>query len=158
MRSTLRYAGLVLLLALTAPARAQDDASPVPADVTFVISGGYWEEPVEEQATGAQPELVRGYYKLISVRQPDGTSAVHLQQIVSADDGPRVVSSTELDEFSALRGYVTSIRPENSTGISRQPGLFATVYLKTDPAAVDPESWTVLIDELGDIRIEKATN
>ena len=39
----------------------------------------------------------------------------------------------------------------------KEPGLFATIYLKTDPAA-DSDGWTVLIDEFGDITVEKATN
>jgi hypothetical protein len=57
-----------------------------------------------------------------------------------------------------VKPFVTDIRPETSTGITRQPGMFATVYLKTDPSASEPESWTVLIDEVGDIKIERATN
>lgn len=57
-----------------------------------------------------------------------------------------------------MKAYVTDIRPETSDGISTQPGLFATVYLKTDPAATEPETWTVLIDDLGDIKIERETN
>jgi hypothetical protein len=57
-----------------------------------------------------------------------------------------------------MKPYVTDIRPENSSGITTQPGLFATVYLKTDPKAAEPESWTVLIDDLGEIKVERATN
>lgn len=36
--------------------------------------------------------------------------------------------------------------------------MFATVYLKTDPTAREPETWTVLIDDLGDIKVERASN
>jgi hypothetical protein len=63
----------------------------------------------------------------------------------------------ELQELSDLKPYVTDIRPENSTGIIKEPGLFATVYLKTDPNA-EPDGWIVLIDEFGEISVEKATN
>ena len=162
----LMLAGTVALLLLaSAPAHAEDP-SPVPETVTFVISTGFWEEPVEDDAAatpetsdaGAAASLRRGYYKLIAVRQPDGTAQVHLQQIEATAAGPKIASSTVLEEFSAMKPYVTDIRPENSSGITTQPGLFATVHLKTDPKASEPESWTVLIDDLGDIKVERATN
>ncbi|MGO7425685.1 hypothetical protein ACCT09_39425, partial [Rhizobium ruizarguesonis] len=92
-----------------------------------------------------------------AVRQPDRTSKVYLQQIAQTETGPAIASTIELQEFSDLKPYVTDIRPENSNGIIKEPGLFATVYLKTDPAA-EPDGWTVLIDEFGDITVEKATN
>ncbi|OJF90097.1 hypothetical protein [Pararhizobium antarcticum] len=165
----------VLTLAATAP-RAQD-AGILPANVIFVTSTGYWEDsgdPLEALAPSTSPSsaqtapaaetpeeaapLQRGYYKLIAVRQTDGTAQIHLQQIASSAEGPKVVSSAELEEFSNLKAYVTDIRPESSTGVSLQPGLFATVYLKTDPQAAEPDSWTVLIDDIGDIKVERATN
>ena len=177
----LAIASLLTLAAPFAPL-AEEGEPPVPATITFVVSSGFWEEhPQAEseesgnnegkgsedkdtaQADGAataEPAAAprRGYYKLIAVRQPDGTAEVHLQQIESTPDGPKIVSSTELEEFTVLKPYVTDIRPENSAGITTQPGLFATVYLKTDPATTEPDSWTVLIDDLGDIKIERATN
>lgn len=136
------------------PAHAAGDAPPVAETVTFVVSTGFWEEPAEETGSEAR----RGYYKLIAVRQPDGTAEVHLQQIEATAEGPKIASSTALEEFSAIKPYVTDIRPENSSGITAQPGFFATVYLKTDPKASEPESWTVLIDDLGEIKVERATN
>lgn len=155
---------------LLSSARAADEALPA-AEIIFVTSTGFWEESgdplaildptgkAEEQKPGeTQPEKQRGYYKLIAVRQPEGNAHIYLQQIASSADGPKVVSSAELEEFSAMKAYVTDIRPETSDGISTQPGLFATVYLKTDPAATEPETWTVLIDDLGDIKIERETN
>jgi hypothetical protein len=159
---------LALLFLAGAPALAEGEP-PVAETVTFVVSTGFWEEPVEdadttgtakpETAVTAQPPAMRrGYYKLISVRQPDGTAQVHLQQIEATGQGPKIASSTVLEEFSAMKPYVTDIRPENSSGITTQPGLFATVYLKTDPKAAEPEGWTVLIDDLGEIKIERATN
>jgi len=153
------------------PALAED-IDQLPVTATFVISGGSWEGDAEPSASAppvsptpapapagaTAPAPRRGYYKLIAIRQPDRTAKVYLQQILASDAGPEVLESVELEEFSAIRPYVTDIRPEDSTGISRQPGFFATVYLKTDPAAVEPEGWTVLIDEFGEIRVERATN
>lgn len=155
---------LTLLFLAGPPAFAQE--SPVAETITFVVSTGFWEEPVEtdeeDAETAAETKepaaLRRGYYKLVAVRQPDGTAQVHLQQIEATAEGPKIASSTVLEEFSAMKPYVTDIRPENSSGITTQPGLFATVYLKTDPKAAEPEGWTVLIDDLGEIKIERATN
>ncbi|MBY5459498.1 hypothetical protein EHI47_25815 [Rhizobium leguminosarum] len=151
-----------------AAAPAQD--ALLPASVIFATSTGYWEDDgnapaVERVPTGAEsvanPEgkaaQRHGYYKLFAVRQPDRTSKVYLQQIAQTETGPAIASTIELQEFSDLKPYVTDIRPENSNGIIKEPGLFATVYLKTDPAA-EPDGWTVLIDEFGDITVEKATN
>ena len=158
---------LALLFLAGAPAWAEGEP-PVAETITFVVSTGFWEEPAEaateeggkpETAGAAQPaKMRRGYYKLIAVRQPDGTAQVHLQQIEATDEGPKIATSTVLEEFSAMKPYVTDIRPENSSGITTQPGLFATVYLKTDPKAAEPEGWTVLIDDLGEIKVERATN
>ncbi|MCV9965554.1 hypothetical protein OIU34_27130 [Pararhizobium sp. BT-229] len=158
-----------ILLATSAPATAADDVL-MPDNIIFVTSTGYWEESgdalgaldlngktAEKQpATGTPAQ--RGYYKLVAVRQPEGNTHIFLQQIALDAAGPKVVSSAELEEFSAMKAYVTDIRPEASDGVARQPGLFATVYLKTDPAATDPETWTVLIDDIGDIKVERETN
>lgn len=166
-------AGLIGLLLAAGPALAED-IDQLPVTATFVISGGFWEgdgeplplsaAPPESTAAPSQgeaktvPAARGGYYKLIAIRQQDRTAKIYLQQILSGGSGPQVVESVELEEFAAIRPYVTDIRPEDSTGVSRQPGFFATVYLKTDPAQVEPESWTVLIDEFGEIRVERATN
>lgn len=163
---------LIAGLSCAMPATAADiDALPV--TVTFVVSAGFWEDSSEAVAgdradstavvkpapPAAEPAAVRrGYYKLVAVRQPDRTAKVYLQQVAATENGPVLVNSVELEEFSAIRPYVTDIRPEDSSGISRQPGLFATVYLKTDPATLEPEGWTVLIDEFGDIKVEKQSN
>ncbi|MCA1366198.1 hypothetical protein I6F15_02115 [Bradyrhizobium sp. BRP14] len=178
---------IALCLALPGSALYAQESDILPSNVIFVTSTGYWEEsggallPGDKAGQdgagqdgagqdgagedgagqdGATPaaEGRRGYYKLIAVRQAAGTARIHLQQIAATPSGPEVISSAELEEFSTLKAYVTDIRPETSTGITPQPGMFATVYLKTDPAATEPESWTVLIDDLGDIKIERATN
>jgi hypothetical protein len=169
MRRHALATALALLLVTGASAWAAGEP-PVAETITFVVSTGFWEEAVEEDgdaAAVAKPETAasgepaamrRGYYKLIAVRQPDGTAEIHLQQIEATAAGPKIASSTILEEFSAMKPYVTDIRPENSSGITTQPGLFATVYLKTDPKAAEPESWTVLIDDLGEIKVEQASN
>ncbi|QKK24168.1 hypothetical protein [Rhizobium hidalgonense] len=147
---------------------AHDDI--LPASVIFATSTGYWEDDgnapdVERAPTGAEPVANpegkrtqrHGYYKLFAVRQPDRTSKVYLQQVAQTETGPAIASTVELQEISDLKPYITDIRPENSNGIIKEPGLFATIYLKTDPQA-EPDGWTVLIDEFGDITVEKATN
>lgn len=163
---------LALLLAASGVSARAEDANVVSPEVTFVTSTGYWEESGDPLSSldpnGAHPGASnepksaegarRGYYKLVALRQPDGTAQIHLQQIEATPAGPQVVSSAELEEFSSLKAYVTDIRPETSTGVTAQPGMFATVYLKTDPAAREPETWTVLIDDLGDIKVERASN
>ena len=67
------------------------------------------------------------------------------------------MQSVELEEFTAIRPYVTGIMPESMTGVGEEPGFMATVYLKTSPQADRAEEWTVLIDDLGDIRVERAS-
>lgn len=143
-------AACLLLPALPATA---SDIDSVPVEAIFAASGGYWED---EGADGADAR--KGYYKLVAMRQPDRTSKVFLQQIAVTDSGLERVESVELEEFSTLHPYVTDIRPESSHGATGQPGLFATVFVKTDPAQRESDSWTVLIDDLGEIRVERATN
>ena len=165
MRLTL-MATIFLVGCLAAIAAPTQDVI-LPASVIFATSTGYWEDdgnapdveraPTKAESVSDTQEKRHGYYKLFAVRQPDRTSKVYLQQIAQTETGPMIASTIELQEISDLKPYVTDIRPENSSGIIKQPGLFATIYLKTDPAA-EPDGWTVLIDELGDITIEKATN
>ena len=167
MNALLKTLGALALLAAAplAPAAAQQAAAVLPADITAATCTGYWEgaaslpedaaTPAPQDGGGAAPGARHGYYKLYAVRQPDGTSKVYLQQIAATDDGPQVLSTVELRELSSLKAHVTDIRPENSGGIIREPGLFASVILKTEPDS-EPEDWTVLIDDLGEIRVEKA--
>lgn len=164
----------ILTPLLCGSAMAQE-SELLPLNVTFAISTGFWEGDKgtlglldkdltidapeiggDQQAAGAEPK--RGYYKLFAVRQADATAKIHLQQIALSPAGPLLVSSIELEEFSAIKAYVTDIRPESSAGVAASPGLFATVYLKTQPTAQEPESWTVLIDDLGELKVERATN
>ncbi|WP_438748982.1 hypothetical protein [Pararhizobium sp. O133] len=169
---SLALAGLLFASALPSVSFAEEPTL-IPDNIIFVTSTGYWEESgnplsvldpeagktADKQQPGATAAPTqRGYYKLIAVRQPEGNTHIFLQQIALDATGPRMISSAELDEFSAMKVYVTDIRPETSSGIVRQPGLFATVYLKTDPTATEPETWTVLIDDIGDIKVERETN
>lgn len=171
-RSVQCLAAFVVMLPLAAgsPVKA-DETVLMPANIIFVTSTGYWEEssdplaildPKAGTAADSQPATAspaqRGYYKLVAVRQPEGNAHIFLQQVALDAGGPKVISSAELEEFSAMKAYVTDIRPDTSDGVAAQPGLFATVYLKTDPAAVEPETWTVLIDDIGDIKVERETN
>ncbi|MCW0979612.1 hypothetical protein OK142_02220 [Agrobacterium sp. BT-220-3] len=147
-------------------ARAQTEAiDALPVSAIFVVSSGMWEEQNLEPVKGADGQLrpppaapTRGYYKVVAIRQGDGTAKVYLQRIVFTADGPNLLENVELEEFNQMKSYVTDIRPESSNGASASPGLFVTVYLKTDPMANETESWTILIDELGEMKIEKASN
>ncbi len=151
---------------LCAPAQTQEiDALPV--STIFVTSSGLWEDanpPAAPAQNGADAQrtppsaLTRGYYKVIALRQGDGTAKIYLQRIAFTANGPHLVETVELEEFNQMKSYVTDIRPESSNGAPTAPGLFVTVYLKTDPMAKESESWTILIDELGEMKIERASN
>ena len=70
------------------------------------------------------------------------------------DAGPAVEMTTEIEELNASPSYVTNIVQEN-TG---QPGFSAFIYAKSDPSLPEPDTWTVFVDEFGELTIEKATN
>jgi hypothetical protein len=174
LKSTTIAAFLLIVPAAATIARAQD-APVLPAAIMFSTSTGYWQDdglapspapaspggqtpaPQATAEPADKPPPRHGYYKLFAVRQADRTSKVYLQQIVAGDDVPQVLSTTEIPEIGALKGYVTDIRPENSGGIIKEPGLFATVFIKADPDA-DPEVWNVTLDELGEVSVERASD
>jgi hypothetical protein len=162
----------LLLAGGTIGALAGEVQDPIlPTAITFATSTGYWEDdgsappvqrapataPQQTTTVGARQKARHGYYKLFAVRQPDRTARIYLQQIAQNEDGPSIVSTVELQELNDLKPYVTDIRPENSTGMLKEPGLFALVYLKTDPNA-DADSWTVIIDEFGEVTVEKSSH
>jgi hypothetical protein len=154
------FTSAAFLLALLVTPVMAEEIEQIPLNATFVISGGYWESgpegiPGVETAVEAGE---RGYYKLVALRQPDRTARIHLQMVASSEAGLRLVESVELEEFAAIKPYVTGIRPESMSGVAGTPGFFATVYLKTAPDTDRVEEWTVLIDELGDIKVERASN
>ncbi|MDH0614268.1 MULTISPECIES: hypothetical protein [unclassified Agrobacterium] len=156
----------LLLAAAVLPARAQTQAiDMLPVSAIFVVSSGMWEDRNLEPVKGPDGQLrpppaspTRGYYKVIAIRQGDGAAKIYLQRIAYTADGPNLLENVELEEFNQMKSYVTDIRPESSNGASASPGLFVTVYLKTDPVAKEAESWTILIDELGEMKIERASN
>ncbi|CAN7288134.1 hypothetical protein LJR011_001641 [Agrobacterium tumefaciens] len=158
-------AALILANAVL-PARAQTAAiDTLPVSAIFVVSSGMWEDRNLEPREGADGQLrpppaspTRGYYKVIAIRQGDGTAKIYLQRIAFTAEGPNLLENIELEEFNQMKSYVTDVRPESSNGASDSPSLFVTVYLKTDPMAKEAESWTILIDELGEMKIEKASN
>lgn len=171
----------------TTPSHAQDADTAI-TDLSdrllFVVSGGSWEkvpetaveaDPNEEQtaedASGEKPDeaasqdtadteegepivSTRGYYRLAAFRAEDNTSRVYLQQMELTDAGPAVEMTTEIEELNASPSYVTNIVQEN-TG---QPGFSAFIYAKSDPSLPEPDTWTVFVDEFGELTIEKATN
>lgn len=170
---TLLTAALVALSMQTVNAQTTTPTpSPIdelPVSAIFVTSSGLWEEepaPPAAQPNAANAEAERtppapprrGYYKVVAIRQGDGTARIYLQQVAYTPDGPHLIQTVELEEFSKFKAYVTDIRPESSSGNGNVPGLFVTVHLKTDPMATETEGWTILIDELGDMKIEKASN
>ena len=158
-----------LLPAMPGQAMTQDVLAMVDAvspRILFLTSGGHWEKQEEaseagsgnaeagESETGSQ----RGYYRLIAIRGEDNRSRLQLQQIALTPDGPEIASSTGIDEINSLGGYITDIRPEDSTGAATQQGFGAYIYLKTDPAVTEPETWVLYIDEFGEMLVERSSN
>ncbi|EPE99266.1 hypothetical protein [Rhizobium grahamii] len=169
LRPTTLCALLLTVSSLYAQPAAADDPI-LPASIIFATSTGYWEDdgtapavqrvPSAPQPTASSPATAKprhGYYKLFAVRQSDRTAKIYLQQIEQGDGAPAIASTVELQELNELKPYVTDIRPENSSGMLKEPGLFAMVYLKTDPDA-ESETWTVVIDEFGEVTVGKASN
>jgi len=158
-----------LMLAVPIPGMTQDVlalADTVSPRILFLTSGGYWEKPDEaseastesvdggEASTGAQ----RGYYRLIAIRGEDNRSQLQLQQIALTPDGPEIATSVGIEEINGLGGYITDIRPEDSTGAASKKGFGAYIYLKADPSVAEPETWALYIDEFGDILVEQSSN
>lgn len=114
------------------------------------------EAPVAAPTDAAAPR--RGYYRLVAIRGEDDRSLVHLQQMELTPQGPEVTMSIGVEEINSLGGYVTDIRPEDSTGTATGPGFAAYIYLKTDPSVAEPDAWTLFVDEFGDIQVEQSTN
>lgn len=180
-------AGLAIIAGVSAAA-AQEIAGGIDAvseRVLFVTSGGAWQASEESvaaeaentdeisedgdagapapddgtaapgEAATAKPKAERGFYRLVVIRGADNTSDVYLQQIGLTDQGPELVTTTEIEEINALNAYVTDVGREESAG---QPGFSAFVFLKTDPALAEPDTWTIFVDEFGDLAVERATN
>ena len=163
--------------------RAQDldtEITGISERLLFVVSGGYWEdaavtaetapagesEPAGEEKpaegapateareSAASPPAKRGYYRLVALRAEDNTSRVYLQQMRLAETGPEVEMTTDIEEISSQSLYVTNIVQE----IGSAAGFSAFVYAKPDPKLPEPDTWTVFVDEFGELSVEKATN
>lgn len=154
---------LIVLLCLaplaTPPASAQQGselAESLSPRILFVTSGGYWEKAVE--GAESENEVQRGYYRLVAIRGEDNRSMLQLQEVALSADGPELASSIGIDEINNLGGYITDLRPEDSTGAASQQGFGAYVYLKTDPSVVEPETWVIYIDEFGEMIVERSSN
>jgi hypothetical protein len=124
----------------------------MPPEVTFSISGGYWAAG-ENQPGGEH----KGYYRLSSVRQPDRTALVYLQKLEVTPTGSTLTGTVQIPMLNNLKARVTDIRPENSDGNIKKPGFFATVYI-TSAAGTEPQAWTVIVDEFGQLQVGRASN
>jgi len=155
-----------LLPAIASAGMAQDAADlaeSVSPRILFLTSGGYWETSEENSDASAEAaenntEPQRGYYRLIAIRGADNRSELQLQQIRLTADGPETATSVGIEEINGLGGYITDIRPEDSTGAASRQGFGAYIYLKTDPAVAEPETWALYIDEFGEMLVERSSN
>ena len=161
-----RIAGLIFAMMVMIPPAAADDTKAFTLDpaLLFAVSGGLWEdsgpeaaEAGKDTAPAATEETLpaSGYYRLIAIRA-NGGAAVYLQKIGRTAEGASLVESLPLEEINALSPLVIDIRPDGSeTGA---PGFGAFVHLKTDPGSAEPETWSVFVDEFGDLAVSRGTN
>jgi len=161
LRTTLKMMAMLACLAawVSAPVHAQQEselADSLSPRILFATSGGFWEKTVDGSDSEAAPQ--RGYYRLVAIRGEDNRSLLELQEIALGPDGPALASSTGIDEINSLGGYITDIRPEDSTGAASRQGFGAYIYLKTDPAVAEPETWALYIDEFGEMLVERSSN
>lgn len=99
-----------LFAAAVLSARAQTEAiDTLPVSAIFVVSSGMWEDRNLEPVKGPDGQLrpppaspTRGYYKVIAIRQGDGTAKIYLQRIVFTADGPNLLENIELEEFRVV--------------------------------------------------------
>ncbi|MBA69720.1 MAG: hypothetical protein CML30_12665 [Rhizobiales bacterium] len=140
-------------------------AAPAPSEESETEEPAETVAPADDAAEPAAPKqdtteldttepARRGYYRLVALRAADNSSRVYLQQMALGDGGPTVEMTTEIGEFSAEPAYVTNIVQEGSG----QAGFSAFVYAKSDPSLPEPDTWTVFVDEFGELTVEKATN
>ncbi|MCP4314590.1 MAG: hypothetical protein GY789_00775 [Hyphomicrobiales bacterium] len=176
-----------VVFATAAPVMASDDpavmADTTPTRVLSVVSGGFWETTVEKPEAGEKnadagteatetketdsetaelketvKQTIRGYYRSIAIRSSDNTSRLFLQRIWLSEDGPTLLDTREIKTLTEMQAYITDMRPENSTGIAKQHGFVTFVYLKKDPAAEEPDTWELYVDQFGDTAFTPATN
>lgn len=141
--------------AVSAQSQGIEDALTLPDTLTFTVSGGYW---TEEEDVDGETVTKGGYYRLSAFRRADKTSELILQKIENTDDGPQQAITLDVEEISGMNAFITDMRPESSLGSSQSQGFAAFVYLKTDISTVEPETYSVYIDDLDDIYVELASN
>ncbi|MBO6920295.1 MAG: hypothetical protein JJ858_17845 [Rhizobiaceae bacterium] len=157
----LKYVALFFCLTFSsflsslASAQGIEDALTLPNGLTFVVSGGYW---TEEKEVDGQTVETGGYYRLSSIMRADKTSVLVLQKIENTQDGPVQALTIDIEEISNMGAYILDMRPESSLGSASAPGFAAYVYLKTDLNTVEPETYSIYIDDLDDIYVEPASN
>lgn len=143
-----------------------DLAQELSPRLLFVVSGGFWEsdEPAEqtddeeaEAPADAEPDQ-RGYYRALALRSEDNSSRLYLQRIALTENGPELLDSTEVNEITERAGFITDIRPENSTGVSASPGFAAFIYIKDAPDAPEPAMLELFVDEFGEMTVDGASN
>lgn len=109
-------------------------------------------------APAAPAAVARGFYRLVVLRSDDNSSRVYLQRFALSPQGPKLVDGRELEAISSLPAYVTDARSEDTSSVSNQPGFAVFITLKTDPSIVERETWTVFVDEFGEVEVNRATN
>ena len=93
--------------------------------------------------------LCHGHRRVTSLRRH-----AYLQQMRLVDTGPQVEMTTDIEEISSQSLYVTNIVQE----VGSAAGFSAFVYAKSDPKLAEPDTWTIFVDEFGELTVEKATN
>lgn len=155
MRLRLATVGVTALVMLLGTYRAfsqsptSDDAiQGILPDVTFVTSGGYWRAPDGQN----------GYYRLLSVRQPDRSARVYIQKIAVTATGVEAIAGTEIDAIGKLHARVTDIRPHDTDGSIKGPGFWANVFVQPPQSKSGSQSWTVFINAQGTLQVGPTRN
>lgn len=155
MRLRLATVGVTALVMLLGTYRAfsqsptsDDTIQGILPDVTFVTSGGYWRAPDGQN----------GYYRLLSVRQPDRSARVYIQKIAVTATGVEAIAGTEIDAIGKLHARVTDIRPHDTDGSIKGPGFWANVFVQPPQSKSGSQSWTVFINAQGTLQVGPTRN
>jgi hypothetical protein len=155
MKMQLSTAGIAALMMMLGPSSAfSQSAAPDTAiqallpDVTFMTSGGYWQAPDGQN----------GYYRLLSVRQPDRSARVYIQKIAVSAAGAEAIAGTEIEAIGKLHARVTDIRPHDTDGSIKGPGFWANVFVQPSQSKSGSQSWTVFINAQGTLQVGPTKN
>ena len=145
-------AALVMLLAsnyaFSQVPTTEDAIQGILPDVTFMSSGGYWRAPDGQN----------GYYRLLSVRQPDRSARVYIQKIAVTATGVEAIAGTEIEAIGKLHARVTDIRPHDTDGSIKGPGFWANVFVQPPQSKSGSQSWTVFINAQGTLQVGPTRN